>query len=458
MILPMARRMLAWLLVTPLAAVGVLAAHAAAYARHRARARRGARIPRARTPGGRAPGIARTARARLQERSLRPWSAWWVAPIAPLGFTCQEHLERLAHTGELPWLLTTPTFLVGLALQLPVAVASVLLVRRVTGTLDGRSPLISPLPPSPGGAWLPLSAGRSAPHPPWTRSGGVDARRPLSCRPERLPRVAVMRGRQRRAMRPAAMLFALAASALALAGCGGGSSQADATTETDTGTETVQPTATTTDTTTETTTAATTSSAPKPKMITVVVKQGRPQGGIKRPSVEKGDKVVLVVPDRQWGGRPPARLRHREARDGREARADPVHGEPPGPLRARAPPPGRAARRDQGEALSRRRGLLAHGIGGVQDLPVPTWLFYWGAAIVLVVSFVAARRALAEAAARRARASGARVPAALSRVVLGPVPDRRCRSSRSRSSRSSGPPRSSVTPTRSGTSRRPGST
>ena len=32
MILPMARRMLAWLLVTPLAAVGVLAAHAAAYA------------------------------------------------------------------------------------------------------------------------------------------------------------------------------------------------------------------------------------------------------------------------------------------------------------------------------------------------------------------------------------------------------------------------------------------
>lgn len=96
-------------------------------------------------------------------------------------------------------------------------------------------------------------------------------------------------------MKPAAMLFALAASALALAGCGGGSSQADATTQTDTGTETVQPTATTTDTTTETTTAATTSSAPKPKMITVVVKQGRPQGGIQRPSVEQGDKVVLVV-------------------------------------------------------------------------------------------------------------------------------------------------------------------
>ena len=33
--------------------------------------------------------------------------------------------------------------------------------------------------------------------------------------------------------------------------------------------------------------------------------------------------------------------------------------------------------------------LVAHGIGGVRDLPVPAWLFYWGAAVVLVLSFVA---------------------------------------------------------------------
>ena len=31
----------------------------------------------------------------------------------------------------------------------------------------------------------------------------------------------------------------------------------------------------------------------------------------------------------------------------------------------------------------------AHGIGGVSDLPIPTWLFAWAAAIVLVASFVA---------------------------------------------------------------------
>ena len=33
--------------------------------------------------------------------------------------------------------------------------------------------------------------------------------------------------------------------------------------------------------------------------------------------------------------------------------------------------------------------LLAHGVGGVRDLPVPAWLFFWGAAVVLVVSFLA---------------------------------------------------------------------
>ena len=33
--------------------------------------------------------------------------------------------------------------------------------------------------------------------------------------------------------------------------------------------------------------------------------------------------------------------------------------------------------------------LVAHGLGGVKDLPVPTWMFYWGGAVVLVASFVA---------------------------------------------------------------------
>jgi hypothetical protein len=62
---------------------------------------------------------------------------------------------------------------------------------------------------------------------------------------------------------------------------------------------------------------------------------------------------------------------------------------------------------------------LAHGIGGVRDLPVPLWLFFYGAALALVLSFVALgalwRRPLLER-----RADGRRLSRALSRVVLGP--------------------------------------
>jgi hypothetical protein len=59
----------------------------------------------------------------------------------------------------------------------------------------------------------------------------------------------------------------------------------------------------------------------------------------------------------------------------------------------------------------------AHGIGGVRDLPVPLWLFYYGGAIVLIVSFIALgvlwRRPLLEA-----HAGGRPLPAVLQRVLL----------------------------------------
>jgi hypothetical protein len=59
----------------------------------------------------------------------------------------------------------------------------------------------------------------------------------------------------------------------------------------------------------------------------------------------------------------------------------------------------------------------AHGIGGVRDLPVPLWLFYYGGAIVLIVSFIALgilwRRPLLEA-----HAGGRPLPAVLQRVIL----------------------------------------
>jgi len=91
-------------------------------------------------------------------------------------------------------------------------------------------------------------------------------------------------------MRVALMLAAVAAGAIALAGCGGDSTN-DAVTTTET---TATAPTTTTDTTATTETTATTP-ASEAKVITVNVVKGVPKGGIQRPTVDKGDRVVLVV-------------------------------------------------------------------------------------------------------------------------------------------------------------------
>jgi hypothetical protein len=94
--------------------------------------------------------------------------------------------------------------------------------------------------------------------------------------------------------------IAVAAGVLALAGCGGDADTASEATQTETVETTAPPTETTappteTTATTETAPAETTPAKPKPRTIVVVVDQGRPRGGIKRPKLAKGEKVVLVV-------------------------------------------------------------------------------------------------------------------------------------------------------------------
>jgi hypothetical protein len=148
------RRLLAWILVTPVAAAGVLVTHALAY-----------RLTGTRTGPvheylAHVPQVvfvlASVALVGLafQERSLSRFSAWWVAPLAPLGFAAQEHVERLVHAGHLPFLLTSPTFLLGLALQLPVAAVCVLVVHRVLGRLPA---VRCRRPPLPASVRLPLT-------------------------------------------------------------------------------------------------------------------------------------------------------------------------------------------------------------------------------------------------------------------------------------------------------------
>jgi len=61
--------------------------------------------------------------------------------------------------------------------------------------------------------------------------------------------------------------------------------------------------------------------------------------------------------------------------------------------------------------------LLAHGIGGVRDLPVPETYFFWTAAIVLVVSFILLGALWKQPLLER-HADGRPLPSLLSAVVL----------------------------------------
>ncbi len=63
---------------------------------------------------------------------------------------------------------------------------------------------------------------------------------------------------------------------------------------------------------------------------------------------------------------------------------------------------------------------LGHGIASVEDLPLPLWLFYYGGAIVLVLSFVALAVLWPKPRLRAAR-DGRRLPDVLQRVLLSTV-------------------------------------
>ncbi|MEI6687942.1 MAG: hypothetical protein WCN97_01125 [Thermoleophilia bacterium] len=67
--------------------------------------------------------------------------AWLIALVPLVGFTLQEHIERLAHNGHMPWAAALDaTFLVGLGLQLPFAafafVAARALLRTVVAVVE----------------------------------------------------------------------------------------------------------------------------------------------------------------------------------------------------------------------------------------------------------------------------------------------------------------------------------
>jgi hypothetical protein len=63
--------------------------------------------------------------------------------VPPLAFALQEHLERLVHDGSFPLAAAIePTFLVGLALQLPFALAAYAVAAALLEVADRVSDLL----------------------------------------------------------------------------------------------------------------------------------------------------------------------------------------------------------------------------------------------------------------------------------------------------------------------------
>jgi hypothetical protein len=163
----MARRRLVWLLSLPLATAGWLVAHSLAYSLVAPHDHHGGV---AATPILVACAITVLLAVAIHDGFRRAAPArvpaWPVGLLPPLGFAVQEHLERLIELNELPvGTVLEPVFLVGMALQLPVALVLLGLVTVVVaaGHALGRE-LAVPWTPRPRScAVAPPLAARSAP-------------------------------------------------------------------------------------------------------------------------------------------------------------------------------------------------------------------------------------------------------------------------------------------------------
>jgi hypothetical protein len=140
----MIRRTAAWVIALPLAVASWLGAHCLAYwlASPGAEQHMGVHAEHGHAWLGYTPALALwgltvvvaglvlcVGQGLRGHRPSRP-PARLFALVPPLGFVVQEHVERLIASGAIPYdLVVEPTFLLGLALQAPFAVAALLLTR-----------------------------------------------------------------------------------------------------------------------------------------------------------------------------------------------------------------------------------------------------------------------------------------------------------------------------------------
>lgn len=104
-------------------------------------------------------GIALTIGDGLRGRARSHLPGWRVALLPPVGFAVQEHVEWLIASDATPFgAALEPTFLVGMALQLPIALGALLAARAVLalGHVLGRA-LAAPRSPRPHARTIALN-------------------------------------------------------------------------------------------------------------------------------------------------------------------------------------------------------------------------------------------------------------------------------------------------------------
>jgi hypothetical protein len=139
------RRLRGWLFALPFLAGSTLAAHVLAYRMTIEDAHERAHILRVTghsylhyAPaflGAAAAFVVIALAVRVHRGRRGGFPPWACAALAPLAFVLQEHLERLLH-GSAPLPALEPTLWVGLALQIPLAFAALLVARLLLGAAD----------------------------------------------------------------------------------------------------------------------------------------------------------------------------------------------------------------------------------------------------------------------------------------------------------------------------------
>ena len=193
-------RYLAWLSTVPLMVGGLLAGHALAYrfAFPDTHARADALSTSGHSYLGHAPlmlaaclgallaALLVRAIAGFRGETSRPYVSRALILLPPAAFVVQEHLERFLHTGQIPWAASLqPSFLLGLALQLPFALAALLIGWGLQSLAQAVGHALGALEPQPSfPAYVPRPAYAVSPPRPAGLARGYGERAP----PPFLPR------------------------------------------------------------------------------------------------------------------------------------------------------------------------------------------------------------------------------------------------------------------------------